>query len=114
MNTASPTIRWQIIRPSPTWIVSAFACSQITSSNNNFFAGAAVQTAFAADSGNTTFSEGFDNYSLYLWRFFVGWHSKDDSLKFIVGKQPNPFYEETELLWDADISPAGITEQVKI
>ncbi len=81
--------------------------------NNNFFAGAAVQTALASDSGNTTFSEGFDNYSLYLWRFFVGWHSKDDSLKFIVGKQPNPFYEETELLWDADISPTGITEQVK-
>ena len=81
--------------------------------NNNFFAGAAVQTAIAADSGNTTFSEGFDNYSLYLWRFFIGWHSKDDSLKFIVGKQPNPFYEETELLWDADISPTGITEQVK-
>ncbi len=81
--------------------------------NDNFFAGAAVQTALASDSGNTTFSEGFDNYSLYLWRFFVGWHSKDDSLKFIAGKQPNPFYEETELLWDADISPAGITEQVK-
>ena len=81
--------------------------------NDNFFAGAAVQTALAADSGNTTFSEGFDNYTLYLWRFFVGWHSKDDSLKFIVGKQPNPFYEETEMLWDADISPSGITEQVR-
>lgn len=81
--------------------------------NNNFFAGAAVQTALASDSGNTTFSEGFDNYSLYLWRFFIGWHSKDDSLKFIAGKQPNPFYEETEMLWDADISPTGITEQVK-
>ncbi len=81
--------------------------------NNNFFAGAAIQTALGADSGNTTFSEGFDNYSLYLWRIFVGWHSKDDNLKFIVGKQPNPFYEETEVLWDADISPTGITEQVK-
>ena len=81
--------------------------------DDQFFAGAAVQTALASDSGNTTFSEGFDNYSLYLWRFFVGWHTKDDSLKFIVGKQPNPFYEETEMLWDADISPAGVTEQVK-
>lgn len=81
--------------------------------NDNFFAGAAVQTALASDSGNTTISEGFDNYSLYLWRWFVGWHSKDDSLKFIVGKQPNPFYEETEMLWDADISPTGLTEQVK-
>lgn len=82
--------------------------------NDNFFAGAAVQTAPGADSGNTTFSEGFDNYSLYLWRFFVGWHSKDDNLKFIVGKQPNPFYLETEMLWDADISPTGVTEQFKV
>ena len=81
--------------------------------DDDFFAGAAIQTAQASDSGNTTFSQGFDNYSLYLWRFFVGWHSKDDTLKFIAGKQPNPFYEETEMLWDADISPSGITEQVK-
>ncbi len=81
--------------------------------NNNFFAGAAVQTALASDSGNTTVSEGFDNYSLYLWRFFIGWHSKDDSLRIVAGKQPNPFYEETEMLWDADISPIGLTEQVK-
>lgn len=82
--------------------------------NNNFFAGAAVQTALASDSGNTTFSEGFDNYSLYLWRFFMGWHTKDDSIKIIAGKQPNPFYQETEMLWDADISPTGVTEQIKI
>ena len=43
-------------------------------------------------------SEGFDSYTLYMWRFFVGWKSKDDSIKTIAGKQPNPFYEETELL----------------
>ena len=82
--------------------------------DDNLFAGAAVQTALASDSGNTTVSEGFDNYSLYLWRFFVGWHSKDDAYKFIAGKQPNPFYEETEMLWDADISPYGLTEQIKL
>ena len=75
--------------------------------DDQFFAGAAVQTALASDSGNTTFSEGFDNYSLYLWRFFIGWHTTDDNIKIIAGKQPNPFYQETELLWDADISPAG-------
>lgn len=81
--------------------------------DSQFFAGVAVQTAIGADSGNTTVSEGFDNYALYLWRFFVGWKSKDDSIKIIAGKQPNPFYEETEMLWDADISPFGITEQLK-
>ena len=81
--------------------------------DQQFFAGVAVQTAIGADSGNTTVSEGFDNYGLYLWRFFVGWKTKDDTIKVIAGKQPNPFYEETEMLWDADISPFGITEQFK-
>ena len=81
--------------------------------DNGFFAGIAAQTAIAADSGNTTVSEGFDNYALYMWRFFVGYKTKDDSIKIIAGKQPNPFYEETEMLWDADISPFGVTEQLK-
>ena len=81
--------------------------------DNGFFAGVAAQTALAADSGNTTVSEGFDNYALYMWRFFVGYKTKDDNIKIIAGKQPNPFYEETEMLWDADISPFGVTEQLK-
>jgi hypothetical protein len=80
--------------------------------SNNFFAGAAVQTSVAADSGNTTYSEGFDNYSLYLWRAFIGY--RNDYLTVTVGKLPNPFYANTEMLWDADISPTGITEQFKL
>jgi hypothetical protein len=82
--------------------------------NDNFFAGVAVQNAAAADSGNTTFSEGFDNYALYLWRFFVGWQSSDKNIKIVAGKMANPFYYETELFWDADISPTGLTETWKL
>ena len=113
-NTPTSRARPATPRPRPTACRFRFRLFADYKLDDNFFAGAAVQTSQAADSGNTTFTEGFDNYSLYLWRFFVGWHSKDDTLKFIVGKQPNPFYQETEMLWDADISPTGVTEQITL
>ena len=58
------------------------------------------------DSGNQTYTEGYDNYSLYIWRAFLGWKINDYA-RSIGGKQANPFYSNTELLWDADISPQG-------
>lgn len=79
---------------------------------NNFFAGVALQTNQAADSGNQTYSEGFDNYNIYIWRAFVGY--KNDWLQVVGGKQANQFYSNTELLYDADISPQGLFESVKI
>lgn len=80
--------------------------------SNNFFAGVALQTTQAADSGNQTYTEGFDNYSIYIWRAFVGY--KNDWLQVVGGKQANQFYSNSELLYDADISPQGLFEQVKI
>lgn len=79
---------------------------------NNFFAGFGLQTTQAADSGNQTYSEGFDNYNIYIWRAYVGY--KNDWLQVVGGKQANQFYANTELLYDADISPQGLFESVKI
>lgn len=79
---------------------------------NNFFAGVGLQTTQAADSGNQTYTEGFDNYNIYIWRAFVGY--KNDWLQVVGGKQANQFYSNTELLYDADISPQGLFESVKI
>lgn len=81
--------------------------------NENFLAGVAVQPTLGDDFGNVTFSEGFDNYALYLWRFFCGWHTPDDAVRIVAGKQANPLYAETEMLWDGDVSPTGLTEQLK-
>ena len=81
--------------------------------NENWFAGVAVQPTLGDDVGNVTFSEGFDNYALYLWRFFFGWHSPDSAIRLVAGKQENPLYTETEIVWDGDVSPTGLTEQVK-
>ncbi len=79
---------------------------------DNFFAGVALQTNQAADSGNQTYTEGFDNYNIYIWRAFVGY--KNDWLQVVGGKQANQFYSNTELLYDADISPQGLFESVKL
>lgn len=81
--------------------------------SENYFAGVAVQPTLGDDVGNVTFSEGFDNYALYLWRFFFGWRTSDDAIRIVAGKQENPLYTETEMLWDGDVSPTGLTEQVK-
>lgn len=79
---------------------------------DNFVAGVAFQTTQSADSGNQTYTEGFDNYNFYIWRAFVGY--KNDWLQVVGGKQANQFYSNTELLYDADISPQGLFEQIKL
>ncbi len=79
---------------------------------SNWFAGVQLQTSQAADSGNQTFENGFNNYNIFISRAFLGWHSTDDVLTLVAGKQPNPFYT-TDLVWDPDINPQGITESVK-
>lgn len=79
---------------------------------DNFFAGVALQTTQAADSGNQTYTEGYDNYNIYIWRAFVGY--KNDWLTVVGGKQANQFYSNSELLFDADISPQGLFEQIKM
>lgn len=71
-------------------------------------AGFAFETAPAADSGNQTFENGADDYGLYLARAYVGYETGD--FTFVGGKQKNPFYT-TDLVWDSDINPQGLTEQ---
>lgn len=71
-------------------------------------AGFALETASAADSGNQTFENGGDDYSIYLARAYVGWQPRND-LKFVAGKIKNPLYT-TDLVWDGDINPQGVSE----
>ncbi len=71
-------------------------------------AGFALETAPAADSGNQTYENGGDDYGISLARAYVGWQPRND-LKFVAGKQRNPLYT-TELSWDGDINPQGLSE----
>jgi len=75
---------------------------------DQFFASVVLATGPQADSNNQTFTEGYDNYNIYIDKAFAGWRP-NDWFTLIVGKQANPFYT-TELVWDPNITPAGIVE----
>ena len=74
-------------------------------------AGFALETGQASDSANQTFTGAADDYGVFLARAYVGWQP-NENWAFIIGKQKNPFYT-TEMRWDADISPQGVTELYK-
>lgn len=88
---------------------------------DGFFGGFQLQTNNAADSGMQTTADvttgaggaGFQNYNIYISRAFLGWDGIK-GLTGIVGKQANPFYTGgSELLWDQDINPVGLSEKVE-
>lgn len=74
------------------------------------FGGVELQTALASDSANQTFEDGFVDYPIFISKAYLGWEPTD-WLRFTAGKVPNPFYT-TDLIWDPDINPTGITEQI--
>jgi hypothetical protein len=75
---------------------------------NQFFAGVTLATGQAADSNNQTYTEGYDNYSIYIDKAFAGW-TPADWFSVVLGKQANPFYT-TDLVWGPDINPTGAVE----
>jgi len=75
---------------------------------DQFFAGVTLATGQGADSNNQTYTEGYDNYNIYLDKAFAGW-TPNDWLTIVLGKQANPLYT-SELLWDPNITPQGVTE----
>ncbi|MBC7367920.1 MAG: putative porin [Undibacterium sp.] len=74
-------------------------------------AGFALETGQSNDSANQTFTSAADDYGVYVARAYVGW-SPNTNWSFVLGKQKNPFYT-TEMRWDADISPQGVSELYK-
>jgi hypothetical protein len=76
----------------------------------SFFGGVELQTAQAADSGNQTFENGFDDYNIFISKAFLGWNATD-YLTVTGGKFANPFYT-TDLVWDPDVNPTGISEVI--
>ena len=79
---------------------------------DNWFGGVQLRTSNQADSGFQTYEGGFRSYEIFISRAFVGWEASDWAT-FVLGKQANPFYT-TDLLWDPDINPSGIVEQIKL
>ncbi|HQF38659.1 MAG TPA: putative porin [Opitutaceae bacterium] len=71
-------------------------------------AGFALETANAADSGNQTLENGNADYNIYLARAYVSWQA-NENLSLVGGKFKNPF-QTTDLVWDGDINPQGLSE----
>jgi len=78
--------------------------------DSGFFGGFSLTTNNAADSGNQTYSGGFQNYNIYINKAFLGWNGYP-GLTIIAGKQDNPFYT-TDMFWDPDIYPQGLVERI--
>lgn len=82
-----------------------------------WFAGVELSTSRASDSGNATYGDpeegaGFSKYGIYISKAFLGWNLADWAT-VVAGKQANPFYT-TELVWDPDITPDGLSEVFKL
>ncbi len=77
----------------------------------HLFAGVQLQSAQTSDSGFQGYSSAFNNDGIFISKAFLGW--QNDWLKIVAGKQTNPFYT-TDLLWDPDINPAGLTETIAL
>ena len=79
--------------------------------SDNWFAGLGVTTAAAADSNHQTITEGFDNQSIYLNLYFLGWKI-NDNITLLGGKVLAPFYNNTDTIIDfGDVRPVGFTER---
>lgn len=74
------------------------------------FGGVELQTNNASDSGNQTYQNGFSDYDIFISKAFLGWHP-NEWFTVTAGKLANPFYT-TELIWDSDINPTGLTEVI--
>ena len=77
---------------------------------NNFFGGIQLETGQASDSANETVQPGYSDSSIFINRVFLGLNIADWGT-VVIGKQKNPFYT-TDLVWDPDISPYGLTEAI--
>ncbi len=79
---------------------------------NNFFGGVQLETGQAADSANETVQPGYTDSSIFINRIFLGVNISDWGT-VVLGKQKNPLYT-TDLVWDPDISPYGVSESISL
>ncbi|MEO7934528.1 MAG: putative porin [Chthoniobacterales bacterium] len=79
---------------------------------NNFFGGVQIETGQAADGANETVQPAYTDSAIFINRLFLGVNIGDWGT-LVAGKQKNPFYT-TDLVWDPDISPYGLTESVAL
>jgi hypothetical protein len=80
--------------------------------DGGFFGGFSLTTSNAVDSGNQTYTGGFNNYDIFINKAFVGWNGVPGVMAQ-AGKFDNPFYK-TDLFYDPDVYPNGAVERVDL
>lgn len=78
--------------------------------SDTVFGGFGLATGPNADSNMQTFTGGFDNYNIYINKAYISW-KPNDWFTIYGGKYDNPIYT-TDLVWDPDITPQGISQIV--
>ena len=73
--------------------------------------GFALETGQSSDSANQSFTNMADDYGVYVARAYIGWQP-NLNWAFVLGKQKNIMYT-TDMHWDADINPQGVSENYK-
>jgi Putative porin len=63
-------------------------------------------------SGWSSFSDSFRRDLIQVDRAYVNWQASRD-VQIRVGAEANPLFTPTEMLWDADVQPAGLAEVLK-
>ncbi len=73
--------------------------------------GFGLETGQSSDSANQTFTSFADDYGVFVTKAYIGWQP-NLNWAFVIGKQTNIMYS-TDLRWDADIYPQGVSEKYK-
>jgi Putative porin len=73
-------------------------------------AGLEFASAPVNDSLNQTIGNGYGKFNAFVSLLYLEWHAAD-WLTLTGGKQLNPLYS-TSLVWDSDLHPEGVTEQM--
>jgi polyhydroxyalkanoate synthesis regulator phasin len=74
--------------------------------------GFALESGQSSDSANQTFTNMADDYGVFIARAYIGWQP-NLNWAFVLGKQKNIMYT-TDMRWDADINPQGLSENYKM
>jgi Putative porin len=61
----------------------------------------------------SSFSDDFRRKPIQIDRAFARWQITP-RVQLVVGLQPNPIFAPTELLWDPDVHPAGVSQTISL
>jgi hypothetical protein len=86
--------------------------------SDDFYAGFGVRTQGDGRNDNQLMGQSnamgtvSKDFGIGIYRAFLGWHPID-GVELVAGAQKNPFYT-TDLVWDADLNPAGFSQKIDL